>query len=198
MATLVDSTAAALPSAPPSDPTVGFRRLSGAIALPIGFVLQLACNTIYAVISTESGLSDTGEAAEALTFYARYPDAFSAATLLAMLGVLAIVAGLPAALRVLRPTRPRLALWAVVLMVAGYVSYFGIVATNFSTLALALSTGGVPDARAVAVHDASASPLLLPFFLLFAVGGGLLEVAGLTVLAVVAIRTTNASWAARG
>ena len=251
MATLTGSASAASLSVSPADPTVGFRRMSAAIALPLGFAFQLACNTIYAIVSTESGLSDTGAASETLAFYARYPEAFSAASILAMFGVLAIVAGLPAALRVLRPVRPRLALWAVALMVGGYVSYFGIVATNFSTLALASSTGGAADPRAVAVLEASASPLLLPFFLLFVIGnlvgtlllglaallggrraggtaprwagaliigwpvghalnvfaglgewfavaGGALEVAGLTALAVVAIRTTNASWASRG
>lgn len=234
-----------------TDPTVGFRRVAAALALPLGFVLQLASNTIYAIVSSESGLSDTGAAAETLEFYARYPDAFRAASLLAMVGVLVIVSGLPAAVRVLRPWKPRLALWAVVLMTAGYICYFGIVATNFGTLALAETDGGPHDPRAVSVLEASGSPLLMPFFLLFVIGnivgtallalavvlasrrsdapvrawagfavlgwpvghilnvfvglgewfavaGGALEVVGLCALTAVALRTTNALWAARG
>ena len=231
------------------DPTVGFRRVGGAIALPLAFVFQLACNAIYAVVSTESGLSDTEDAAQTLEFYGRYPSAFLAMTVLAMVGVLVMVPGLLAGLRVLRPVRPRLALWAVALMVTGYICYFGIVTTNFGTLGLAEQARLHPAAELTAAVDAGQSPVLIPFFLLFvagnlvgtlllglavilgapgarvprvagvlilgwpighalnvfaglgewfAVAGGALEIAGLSLLALSALRTSNSEWAARG
>ncbi|PZQ89719.1 MAG: hypothetical protein DI534_07960 [Leifsonia xyli] len=152
-------------------PTVRFRRIAGAIALPLAFVLQLVCNAIYAWISTESGLSDTAGGATTIEFYGRYPAAFLAMTAFALVGVLVMLPGLLAGLRVIRPTRPRLGLWAVALMLAGYVSYFGIVMTNFSTLGLARYAQGNPGVDAGAILDASqTSPVQLAFFLLFVVG----------------------------
>lgn len=241
MATLVDSAPEHVSHR--TDPTVRFRRVFGAVALPLAFAFQLGCNAIYAWISTESGLSDTGTGAETLEFYGRYPSAILAMTLLALVGVLVMIPGLLAALRVLRPTKPRLSLVAVILMLAGYVSYFGIVMTNFGTLGLAQSA--LDPAAAVAVLEGSQSPAQVPFFLLFvlgnlvgtlllglsvilarglpwyagalimawtvghlvnilgggewfAVAGGVLEIVGLGILAAVALRTTNAEWAARG
>lgn len=154
----------------PPCPTVGFRRVAGAIALPVAFVFQLPCNAIYAWVSTESGLSDTGGGAETLAFYGRYPSAFLTMTILALVGVLVMVPGLLAALRVLRPRKPRLALVAVTLMLAGYVSYFGIVMTNFGTLGLATYALAHPDVDAAAILEAQASPVQMPFFLLFVIG----------------------------
>lgn len=228
------------------DPTIGFRRRASALALPLGIVLQLAANVVYAIVSTESGLSDTETGAETLELYGRYPGAVTAATVLAMTGVLVLIPGLLAAVRVVRPHRPRLGLWAVVLMLAGYVAYFGIVTTNFGTLALADAAAARPEAGLAAVADASQPPAALPFFLLFvvgnlmgmlllglavllsrglprwagvlilgwpvghsldvfaglgewfAVGGGVLEIAGLVVIALVALRTPNDEWARRG
>lgn len=154
-----------------TDPTIRGRRVLGAAALPLAFVLQLACNAIYAVVSTESGLSDTNGNAETLEFYGRYPEQFLAMTLLALIGVLVMIPGLIAALRVLRPGRPRLALVAVALMIAGYVSYFGIVMTNFRTLALAQYALAHPGDGVAAILDAAEpSPAIMVFFLLFVVG----------------------------
>lgn len=171
------------------DPTVRFRRIAGAIALPLGFVFQQACNAIYAVVSTESGLSDQNGAAEALGLYGRYPGQLLACTVLAMVGVLLLIPGLLAALRVLRPFRPRLALWAVVLMIGGYVSYFGIVATNFASLAMAQFALAHPGVDLAPLWDAAAHPALVPFFSLFVVG----NIGGAVLLGVAVILAARSS-----
>lgn len=238
--TAVSTTPAAGDLALGADPTAGFRRRAGAIALPLAFLCQAACNTIYAW-ATRDGGGDTGEAADTLAFYAEHGAAMRVATVLALVGCFLAIPGLLAALRVLRTSRPRLALSAVLLMIAGYVCYFGIVFTNFDTIALA--AGGVDAAAALDV--AGADPVTVPFFLLFvagnlggtlllalavmlsrslpwyagalilgwpvghvlnlivtnewyAVAGGLLEVAGLTIVALAALRLTNRDWARRG
>lgn len=227
-------------------PTVAFRRVTGAIALPLAFALQLVCNAVYAWVSTESGLTDTEGAAEALEFYGRYPSEFLIMTMFALTGVLVMIPGLLAALRVLRPTKPRLSLVAVILMLTGYVSYFGLTMTNFDTLGLARYALANPGTDVAAILESSqASPAQLPFFLLFVVGnlvgtlllglsvilsralpwyagaliigwtvghviniagggewfavaGGALEIAGLSILAARALRVSDEQWAARG
>lgn len=229
-----------------ADPTVGFRRRAGAVALPLAFAFQLACNAIYAWASTSSGLSDTGTAEETLRFYGLFPNALVASTVLAAVGVLVMIPGLLTALKVLRPAKPRLALWAVGLMIAGYACYLGIVLTNFDGAALAQVAQSHPDAPLAAVLDtAQSTPYFAPFFVLFVIGnlvgtlllglgvmlsgilpryagalimcwtvghviniagggelfavaGGALEIAGLTVVAAAAMRTSDAEWAARG
>ena len=148
------------------EPTAGFRRRAAALALPLAFAVQLVCNTLYAWVSTTSGMTDTGAAADALALYGAFPDEAIAACTLAMVGSMLALLGLPAALRVFRPARPRLALWAVGLMMTGYLCYFGINFTGFDTVALAV--GGVDAAAAL---DTSPATLwALPFFLLFVIG----------------------------
>lgn len=162
------------------DPTVGFRRRAAAIALPLGFAFQMGANSIFAWTSTSTGMTDTGTAEESLAFYAAAPGAMLACGLLALIGCLLTVPGLPAALRVLRPGKPRLALWAVALMMLGYVCYFGIAFTTFDTIGLA--TVGTADA--VAAYEATQGiAVAMVFFLLFVIGnlGGTLLL-GLAVI----------------
>lgn len=223
------------------DPTVGFRRTLGAIALPTAFALQAVTNAIYAW-ATRDGGGDTGPAEETIAFYAAHSGELQLASTISLVGSLLVVPGVLAALRLLRPTRPRLSLAASVLMTAGYIAYFGIVMTNF--LSLSLATSGVAEAPAI-LQGGQDSPFAMPFLLLFvagnlvgtlllglavilsrglpryagaliigwpvghvvnlivgsewfAVAGGALEVAGLCILAAVALRTSNAEWASRG
>ncbi|MHA3722551.1 hypothetical protein ACXR2T_01600 [Leucobacter sp. HY1910] len=162
-----------------ADPTVPFRRRAAAVALPLAFACQLVCNSIYAWVSTTSGMSDTGGAAEMLDLYATFPTELMVATLFALIGSLLAVLGLPAALRVLRPAKPRLALWAVGLMVIGYICYFGIVFGNFDLSGIAISRVDAADAL-----DTSPGQVWgMAFFLLFVIGnlGGNLLL-GLTVI----------------
>ena len=150
-------------------PTARFRHVATALALPGAFVLVLASNVLYAVASTGNA-GDTGTGAQTIEFYREHTDALRAATLLAMLGCLLAVPGLLAALRWVFPHKPRLGLWSVVLMVAGYISYFGIVTTNFDTVALARSPLTAEEAGDILEHGAMAEPLALAFFALFVVG----------------------------
>lgn len=184
MATTFDLTAAPA-SGTTTLATVRFRRIVGAVALPTAFVLQLVTNTTYAWASTQSGLVDTESSAEALELFGRYPGAVVLASCAAMVGVLVMIPGLLAALRVLGPGAPRLALVAVTLMIAGYVCYFGMVMTGFDTLALAEFAIAHPQIDAAAVLDAMQSPVLLPFFLLFVIGNLL----GTLLLGIAVIRS---------
>lgn len=147
------------------DPTVGWRRRAAALAQPAAFAAQAVCNALYAWASRDGG-GDTGEGASTLRFHAEHAGTMTTATVFALTGCLLAVAGLPAALRVLRPARPRLSLVAVVLMMAGYVCYFGIVFTGFDTIAL--GRHGVDAGAAL-----DASPVMtagLPFLLTFVAG----------------------------
>lgn len=132
-----------------SDPTIGFRRVGSAIALPLAFALHLCCNIIYLVIQTESGLDDTGSAAEALEMTGRYPAQFTAMSLLAFAGCLVIVPGVLAALRVLRPAKPHLALWAAVSLIAGYFVYGASAIRNADSIGLAVAGLGPQVAAAL-------------------------------------------------
>lgn len=201
------------PSLATPDRTLGFRRRAGAIALPLAFVFQLACNAIYAWLTRHGG-GDTGSGAQTLEFYAAHPVGMRAATVLAMIGGLLTIPGVLAAMRLLRPSRPRLSLWAGALMIAGYVCYLGIAMTNFITLALA--TSGV-DAGA-ALDLAGADPFGAVFFLVFVVGNligtmllglavllsaGLPRIAGVLILGwpvghIVNILVVNESFAVAG
>lgn len=127
-----------------TDSTIGFRRGGAAVALPLSFGLQLVCNSIYLIVQSESGLNDTGTSAEALEMIARYPTQYTAMSLLAFAGSLLLIPGALAALRVLRPAKPRLALWAVVSLIAGYAVYGGTALGNGDAVGLAVAGLG-PD-----------------------------------------------------
>ncbi|MFV0435167.1 MAG: hypothetical protein ACK5LO_14490 [Leucobacter sp.] len=148
-----------------ADPTIGFRRTASAIALPLAFFLQLVCNVIYLMIQTESGLDDTGNAAEALEMAGRYPAQFTAMSLLAFAGSLVLVPGALAALRVLRPTKPRLALWAAVSLIMGYFVYGGSVLRNADQIGLAVAGFGPTVASALDANPylAAFNPLMILF-----------------------------------
>lgn len=176
--------AASLTSSAPGDPTVGFRRIAGALALPAAFALQAGTNTIYAWVTRDGG-GDTGTGDETLAFYAVHGGPMLVASILALIGSLLVVPGVLAAVRVLRPTRPRLSLVAGLLMISGYIAYFGIVFTNFLTIALATTR---PDAGAVvdAAHDSPA----IAFFLLFVVG----NLGGTLLLGIAVIVSRTVPW----
>ncbi|GAB3806036.1 hypothetical protein GCM10028798_28510 [Humibacter antri] len=150
------------------DPTIGFRRVAGAVMLPLAFACQLVCNVTYAV-AADGNAGDGGTGEQSLEFYASHASSMVLATVFALVGCLLAVPGILAALRILRPSKPRLGLWAAVLMIAGYVAYFGLSMTNFDSLALARSD--LPRAAAGAVLDAAqGSPAAMPVFIVFVAG----------------------------
>lgn len=105
---------------------------------------------------------------------------------LSMVGSMLIVAGVPAAIRVLRPAKPRLSLIAGILMMAGYMAYFGIVAST--SLELALASSGI-DAGA-AIDASQDDPAFFPFFIVFVVG----TILGTLLLGLAVILSRRVSW----
>jgi hypothetical protein len=224
-----------------ADPTIGFRRRSGAIALPAAFACALVAHVIDAV-TTAGGVGDNGTGAQTLAFYATHSQPITVRDVLSLVGMLLVVPGLLAALRVLRATKPRLALVAVVLMIAGYIEAFGYITSSIQTIVLAQAN--VP--AGAALDAVSNNPVIAVFFNVFVVGdvigtlllglavilsrelpwyagalilawpvahatgdvtggsewfsvaGTALEVIGLSIVAVHALRLSNAAWAARG
>lgn len=161
-----------------------FRRVTGALALPIGILLQVGCNTIYA-LSTMGGESDaTGEGA--LKLFAGNTSWWYLALTMSLVGSMLIVAGVAAAMRVLRPTRPRLSLVAGILMAAGYLAYFGIVFSNFLQLALAsmqVDAGAAIDASQDNVWS-------FPFMIVFVIG----NILGTFLLGLAVILSRQLPW----
>jgi hypothetical protein len=177
--------AASHPATTVTDPTAGFRRIGGAIALPLAFACQVVCNALYAQASM-SGATDTGTGAETLEFYGRFAAQAHVMTVFALAGSLIAIPGLLAALRVLRPRKPRLGLWAVTLMIAGYVCYFGVVTTNFDTIALAALHPDAGDA----IDAVQTMPGALAVFLVFVVG----NLVGTLLLGIAVILCRDTPW----
>jgi hypothetical protein len=146
------------------DPTAGFRRVVSAVALPLGILAQAVVNLAYAIATLGGGDDSTPERAMAL--YSSEAGLLRLATVALVIGVMILIVGLPTATRVLRPTRPRLALVAVALMGAGYLSYAVVSSTNW--LVMALGQNHV-DA-ATAIYDSQNDPSAQPWFLVFIAG----------------------------
>ncbi|MCI1749169.1 MAG: hypothetical protein LKI24_14515 [Acidipropionibacterium sp.] len=168
-----------------TDRTRALRQVLGAIALPIAFLLQLVANSTYA-IAVGDGVGDQGTSAQTLQFYAAHPVALNIATMCALVGSLLAIPGLLAGMKLLRGSI--LALVAVVLMIAGYVSYFGVNFTNWDTLALAQTA---PE-RADVLDASMAQGTPMVFFLLF-VAGNLL---GTLLLGIALIGSRRVPWVA--
>lgn len=168
------------------DSTVRFRRVATAIALPAAFALQVVTNALYSW-ATRDGGGDTGTGDQTLGFYGAHAQEMLVATVASLIGSLLVVPGILAALKVLRGSKPRLSLIAGILMIAGYVSYFGIVFTNFITIALAQ---GQVDAGAAL--DAAQGSVAIGFFLIFVVG----NIIGTALLGLAVILSKTLSWLA--
>ncbi|AYG04461.1 hypothetical protein [Gryllotalpicola protaetiae] len=146
------------------DPTAGFRRFCTAVALPLGILAQAVVNLAYALATLNGG--DDSTAANAMELYSSEEGLLRLATVALIVGVMILIVGLPTATRVLRPTRPRLALIAVALMGAGYISYAVVSGTNWLVMAL-----GEHHVDAAAAIDASQNdPSAQPWFLVFVAG----------------------------
>lgn len=171
-------TSAAATAARPVDRTAGFRRRGAALALPFGFVLQLAANATYAWVTRNGGDDSTG--AHSLALYGAHPGALQFANGVALLGSLLIVPGVLAALRVLRASRPVLSLIAGILVIAGYISYVGVNSMSLTVFGFVQH----PGANAAAALDAAMQgPVATVMALIFVVGNLLgMALLGLAVL----------------
>lgn len=175
-----------------ADRTTGFRRVSAAIALPLAFVLQLVCNTIFAVIQTETGVIDAETATASLELEARYPGQFIAMAVFAVAGAMVAIPGLLGALRLLRPAVSVLALITVVMMVSGYLLYGAMVFGNFAEVNLAVA--GV-DAGA-ALDNGLGTPWRIAAGIVFVLGNlvGTLLLAIAVMIASRRMRSVDVPW----
>jgi hypothetical protein len=176
--------------APSAPRTGGMRRVGCALAMvlaPWGFVVA---NTAYALAIRDGGNEDTG--ADTLALYGGHAMLAHVAMLGGMLGCLLIVPAVMGAFR-LAPTS-RLALIGGSLMVAGYICYFGVLNSGFSTIAMALADPTSADFAAV-IEDAQADAWGVWVFLLFIVG----NLIGTILFAVGLLRSRGVPrWAALG
>jgi hypothetical protein len=137
----------------------------------------LVTNTAYMLAIRDGGTDETG--ADSIALAAAHPTLLRVATVAVMLGGILVV---PAVLGTFR-LAPRSTLVTVggSLMVAGYVCYAAIVASGFTTFAMAERGGPLADYAAV-LDAAMADPWGVWAFLLFVagnLGGTLLLAAGL-------------------
>jgi hypothetical protein len=175
-------------AASPAPPTSGMRRIGGALAMvlaPWGFVVA---NTAYMLAIRDGGNEDTG--AETLALYGAHELLAHVAMLGGMLGCLLIVPAVMGEFR-LAPTS-RLALIGGSLMVAGYICYFGVLTSGFSTLAMAMADPTSADFAAV-IEDTQGDVWGVWVFLLFVVG----NLIGTILFAVGLLRSRRVpAWAA--
>jgi hypothetical protein len=144
MSTLTTEARGGVPTSAPHS-VGGLRRIGTAFALllaPWGFVVA---NAAYAWAIRNGGSDETG--ADALALSAAHPLSLRVGLLGGMIGCLLLVPAVLGAFR-LAPNS-KLVLTGGSLMVGGYVCYFGVVLTNFETLAMAARGGPVADYAAV-------------------------------------------------
>jgi hypothetical protein len=157
------------------------------VLAPWGFVVA---NATYAWAIRNGGSDATG--ADALALAAGYPTLLRVGLIAGMLGCLLLVPAVLGAFR-LAPTS-RLVLAGGSLMIAGYICYFGVLASNFTILAMAERGGPVADYAAV-IDSSQADSWTTWVFLLF-VAGNLL---GTVVFAIGLLRSRAVpAWAALG
>jgi hypothetical protein len=168
--------------------TSGFRRVSLALAMmvaPWGFVIA---NAAYMWSIRNGGSDESGAAALALA--AEYGPLLRVGLVAGMIGCLLIVPAVLGALR-LAP-----ASWAALLggslMIAGYVCYFGVLASNFLIIAMAQRGGPLAD-YAAAIDASQAHPSTTWVFLFFVLG----NLVGTLVFAIGLLRSRAVpGWAA--
>lgn len=177
-------------AAPTGSPTSRVRQVGSAAAMvlaPWGFVVT---NATYAWAIRDGGSDETG--AQALALAGAYPTLLRVGLVAGMLGCLLLVPAVLGAFR-LAPAS-RLVLAGGSLMIAGYVCYFGVLANNFSILAMAERGGPIADYAAV-IDASQSDPWSTWVFLLFVVG----NLIGTVVFAVGLLRSRAVPlWAALG
>jgi hypothetical protein len=151
----------------PAEPALpaGVRRVGSALALvlaPLGFFVA---NGAYAWAIHSGGSDETG--ADALALSAAHPLLLRVVLVAGMVGCLLLVPAVLGAFR-LAPTS-RLVFAGGSLMIAGYVCYFGVLPTSFSTIAMAERGGPIADYAAV-IDASQADPFAGWIFPLFIVG----------------------------
>jgi hypothetical protein len=127
--------------------TARARRAGQALALlvaPWGFVIA---NT-GGIVTSESGLDDTTPRG-ALLISAAHPLADKWFTFAAMMGCLFLVPAVLGAMSLVRVPAARVGLAGGVLMIGGYICYFGLLFQGYATIALSAHGGASADDVAV-------------------------------------------------
>jgi hypothetical protein len=132
------------------------------VLAPWGFVVA---NAGYAWAIRNGGSDETG--ADALALSAAHPLLLRVVLLAAMVGCLLLVPAVLGAFRLVATSR--LVFAGGSLMIAGYICYFGVLATNFGAVAMAERGGPIADYAAV-IDASQADPFASWIFPLFIVG----------------------------
>ncbi|QRQ79969.1 hypothetical protein [Glutamicibacter protophormiae] len=143
----------------------GFHRIASAWCAPVAIGLIALSNSVYASLNSE-GLDDQ-IGANLVSLYSDDQTLWYLCTVTGLLGSLLLVPGILAVVKALRLDRPVLSLVAGSIMIAGYISYFGIMFTTFDTLDLVRIA---PQAAETLVDESSLNFASAGFFLLFVIG----------------------------
>jgi hypothetical protein len=123
--------------------TMRTRRVGQAVALlvaPWAFVLA---NAGYAWMTRHGGSDESAKGA--LQLSAAHPSLDKWGNLAAMVGCVLMIPAVLGAMSLVRERAARLGLLAGVLMIAGYVCYFGLCFQNYATIAMAEHGGATSD-----------------------------------------------------
>ncbi len=161
--------------------TLRTRQVGQGLALLIAPWAFVIANT-GDVLTTPQGLDDTTPKG-ALLISAAHPLADKWFTFVAMTGCLLLVPAVLGAMSLVRAGAARLGLVGGVLLIAGYVCYFGLLFQGFATIALAEHGGATPDN--VAVQDLTMNQ---PFFIVVALTFVLGNLVGTFLLGLALIR----------
>lgn len=158
-------------------------------AAPWGFVVA---NASYAWAS-RNGLNDN-DGAHALKLSAAYPGLLHIAVLGGMIACLLMVPAALGAMRVVGSRSRKLGGIGGSLVAAGYICYFGVLSTSFTTLAMARRGGPLADYAAV-IDSGQQDGFTVWVFLLFVLG----NIVGTFVLGLGLLRSRAVpAWAAGG
>ncbi|WP_426563320.1 hypothetical protein ACPPVT_19830 [Angustibacter sp. McL0619] len=162
--------------------TTRSRRVGQALALFVAPWCFVVAN-LGDALTSPNGLDDTTSRG-ALEISATHPLADKWLTFAAMLGCLLLIPAVLGAMSLVRVGAARLGLIGGVLMIAGYVCYFGMLFQGFATIALA-EHGGV-TADHVAVLDLTINQ---PFFIAVALTFVLGNIVGTFLLGLALVRS---------
>lgn len=170
--------------------TARLRRIGVGLALIVAPWGLLIANAGYAWATRHGGSDETG--AKALALVTPYPGLFRVVLVAAMLGCLLLIPAVLAGMRLTRTRAPWLSLAGGTLMIAGYVCYLGILASNVFIIVMA-EVSGPADVFARVIDQAQGDATAGWLFGLFVLG----NIAG-TALFVAALLRSRAvpTWAA--
>jgi hypothetical protein len=161
--------------------TIRTRQVGQAAALFVAPWFFVAANAADAWTTRHGGNDETAKGAIELS--AAHPEVDKWASLAAMIGCLLLIPATLGAMSLVRQGAARLGLIGGVLVITGYVCYFGLVFQGFATIALAEHGGATADH--VAVQDLTMNQ---PFFVVTALTFVVGNIVGTFLLALALLR----------